>query len=59
MIFNKLSDLPKEPYEILPPHHSVKLYNGEHIYGAHVIGCDEGIENISFLIGKYRDDWIN
>ena len=56
MIFNKLSDLPKEPYDILPPHSSVKLFNGEYIYGAHITECDEGIENISFLIGKYRDD---
>ena len=56
MIFNKLSDLPKEPYDILPPHSSVKLFNGEYIYGAHITECDEGIENISFLIGKYRYD---
>jgi hypothetical protein len=47
--------MPKEPYNILPPHNSVKLYNDEFVYGAHVTGCDDGIENISFLIGKYRD----
>ena len=50
--------MPKEPYNILPPHNSVKLYSGEYIYGAHVIGCDEGIENISFLIGLMAELYL-
>ena len=52
---DKFKNIPysvKEPYDKLPPHNSVKLYNGESIYGVHITTSDLGIQIISFLIGK-------
>jgi hypothetical protein len=30
------------------------MYSGEHIYGVKIVELKDGIENLSFLIGKYK-----
>ena len=46
--------MPREPMKDLPLHQSIKLYSGEHIYGVKITELSDGIENLSFLIGKYK-----
>jgi len=47
--------MPREPMKDLPLHQSIKLYSGEHIYGVKITELSDGIENLSFLIGKYKN----
>ena len=49
--FNKLEDYPKEDPEKIPPHQIIKLNQNEDIYGVVASMLNDGIENISFLIG--------